>query len=376
MQLIPEAFGLLSIVLALFLLAVLVQLFYYWFFFARLAFYRKKKVHSAGESVSVVIAAKNEYYNLRRNLPLILEQDYPDFEVIVVNDASDDDTAELLEELDERSSRLKVVNIYQDLNFFKGKKFPLSIGIRSAKHDVILLTDADCKPHGREWIKEMAGNFNKETEVVLGYGPYEKTKGLLNKIIRFDTLHIAVQYFSFALAGLPYMGVGRNLAYRKKLFLDQKGFTSHYKVSSGDDDLFINKVAHGHNTRIEIEEASHMPSRAKSSFVSWFRQKRRHLSTGQYYSPRFKFLLGLYAMSQLLFYFLFVLLISLSYAWIIVLAAFALRLITQLIVLKKSADRLNEKDLLLFSPLFELIIILLNIFNAIASFFVKQHKWK
>lgn len=376
MQLIPEAFGLLSIVLALFLLTVLVQLFYYWFFFARLAFYRKGESNPSGEAVSVVISAKNEYHNLRRNLPLIMEQDYPEFEVIVVNDASDDDTAELLEEFEDKYARLKVINIYQDLNFFKGKKFPLSIGIRSARHELVLLTDADCKPHGREWIRVMAGNFSKETEVVLAYGPYEKAKGLLNKIIRFDTLHIAMQYLSFALAGLPYMGVGRNLAYRKKLFIEQKGFTAHYKVSSGDDDLFINKVARRHNTSIEISQASHMLSRAKSSFGSWFRQKRRHLSTGRYYRPKFKFLLGLYAISQFLFYALFILLISLNYASIIVLGAFALRLFTQLIVLKKSGDRLNERDLLLFSPLFELIIILLNVLSATANLFVRQHKWK
>lgn len=376
MQLIPETLNIWSMLLILYLVITLIQVFYYWFFFARLGFYKARKSSGSRKAVSVVIAAKNEYLNLKKNLPLILEQDYPEYEVLVVNDASDDETSSLLEEFEKKYQHLKTIKLYQNLNFFRGKKFPLSIGIRSAKNEIILLTDADCRPASNAWIKAMAGNFNKATDVVLAYGPYEKKKSLLNRIIRFDTFHIGVQYLSFALAGLPYMGVGRNLAYRKELFIRQKGFTSHYKLSSGDDDLFVNKVAHRHNTRIEIRPKAHTLSTTKSTLAAWLRQKQRHLSTGKFYRSKFKWLLGLYAFSQLSFYVLFFLLISLGYAWIIVLAAFALRLCTQMIVLKKCSNRLNEKDLFVFSPLFELIIILLNLISAGRNLFVKQHKWK
>jgi cellulose synthase/poly-beta-1,6-N-acetylglucosamine synthase-like glycosyltransferase len=276
------------------------QLIYFWGIFARFAFYRRKEKIVTAQPVSVVICAKNEYYNLKNNLPLILNQDYPDFEVVVVNDASDDETIFLLQDLEREHKRLKVVNITQDLNFFKGKKFPLSLGIKSAKHELLLLTDADCIPSGPNWIKEMAGNFDSKTEIVLGYGPYEKKNNLLNMIIRYETIMTAVQYFSYALAGMPYMGVGRNLAYRKSLFIKHKGFISHYTIKSGDDDLFINMAATGKNTKIEVHPDSYTFSPAKNIFRDWWYQKRRHLSTGKYYKPKHKFVLGVYSGSLVL----------------------------------------------------------------------------
>lgn len=207
-----------QITAAIFVLSVIALLLYYSILFSKLAFYKKTVEHSNhNPSVSVVISAHNEDYNLIENLPAILNQDYPDFEVIVVNHASSDDTSKILRDFQREHSHLKVVNIEQDLNFFKGKKFPLSIGIKSAKHEILLLTDADCKPTSNNWIKSMSSNYTSKTEIILGYGPYNKSGGFLNLIIRYDTFMIAVQYLSFALAGIPYMGVGRNLSYRRSI---------------------------------------------------------------------------------------------------------------------------------------------------------------
>ena len=199
--------------------------------------------------------------------------------VVVVNDASDDETIFLLEDLARQYSHLKIVTITQDLNFFKGKKFPLAIGIKSASHDHLLLTDADCSPAGKDWIRSMASGFSEGREVVLGYGKYTEQPGFLNKIIRYETAFTALQYFSLALWGMPYMGVGRNLAYRKKLFIENRGFTSHYNVSSGDDDLFINKVANKKNTAVQFAAGSYTLSAPKTTVRSWWNQKRRHLTT-------------------------------------------------------------------------------------------------
>jgi len=281
---------LIRILVAVYFAAVFIQLVYYWVIFGRFAFYRdKKSVKGNLEPVSVVISAKNEFPNLKKNLPLILTQDYHEYEVVVVNDASDDETIFLLEDLQREYSHLKVVNITQDLNFFKGKKFPLALGIKSAKHENLLLTDADCSPAGSEWIGKMADNFTNEKEIILGYGKYYEEPGILNKIIRFETAFTAIQYLSFALSGMPYMGVGRNLAYKKTLFLKNKGFISHYNVSSGDDDLFVNRVANRRNTGIEVIKESFTLSPPKRSFKTWWKQKRRHISAGKYYKFKHKF---------------------------------------------------------------------------------------
>jgi len=324
----------------------------------------------------VVISARNEYHNLLQNLELILTQDYPDFEVIVVNHASTDETKYYLEEMKGRFPQLKAVQIDRDLNFFTGKKFPLSIGIKTAKNDILLLTDADCTPSSSKWIENMAKNYEDGTEVCLGYGPYKKEKGFINKLIRYDTVMVATQYLSFALSGMPYMGVGRNLSYRKSLFIKNKGFISHYRIPSGDDDLFINSVANKKNSRICIEPDSFMYSESKKGFKEWYTQKIRHLSTGKAYKFNFKFLLGTYSFSQLLFFVLFTVLAINFILPQIIFPLFFLRVFTQLFVNKKIMEKLQEGRLYLISPLLELLYIVIMPVFALISMTRKKVSWK
>jgi len=363
-------------IFVIFMASAAIQLFYTWMFFSRIAFSRKKKGNPGSVPVSVVIAARNEYDNLINNLPPILEQDYPEFEVVLVNDASDDETLTLLDEFRDKYKHLKIVNLPENLNFFKGKKFPLSMGIKSAKYEHLLLTDADCRPRSERWIAAMAGNYQENIEIVVGYGAYRSEKGILDKLVRFEALHVAVQYLSFAMAGLPYMGVGRNLSYQRSLFYRNKGFSSHYRVSSGDDDLFINKVATRMNTAVEISADSHTLSRQPSSFAAFLRQKKRHLSTAGHYKFRFKALLGLYSVSQFFFWISFIILLIFGYNILFLLSLWALRVFSQMIILKSSMIRLKEKKLLLFSPLLEFIFIFINPLLAFSNLIYKQDKWK
>ncbi|MCF6341219.1 MAG: hypothetical protein L3J31_00245 [Bacteroidales bacterium] len=282
----------------------------------------------------------------------------------------------LLKEYQSKYPKLKVVHIEKELNFFHGKKFPFSIGIQSAKNDVLLLTDADCKPLSKNWIRAMAGNYADDTELVLGYGPYISEKGLLNRFIRYDTFVVAMQYLSFALIGMPYMGVGRNLSYRRSMFFRNKGFTSHYQIASGDDDLFINQVANKRNTKIALQKESFSYSAPKQSFGEWIRQKRRHLTTGKNYKFKFKILLGTFGFSQLLFYFLGALLLAIQvFPWFI-LGLLLLRFFTQSIVNKKILDKFQEKHLYLFSLVSELFYVLLIPMLVFAGVFSKQIRWK
>ena len=365
-----------SWLLLIYAAVILIQLAYYWVIFSRFAFYKPVPSGPPKDAVSVVICAKNEYRNLKKNLPLILTQDYPEFEVVVVNDASDDETIFLLEDLDREYPRMKVVTIAEDLNFFKGKKFPLALGIKSAKYENLLLTDADCEPAGDQWMAEMMKGFGKLKEVVLGYGPYYTTKGFLNQIISFETAFTALQYFSLALWGQPYMGVGRNLAYKKSLFIKNKGFTSHYNVSSGDDDLFINKVANKQNTSIIVSPESFTSSEAKKMFSEWWRQKRRHLSTGKYYKPLHKFILGGYSVSLFLTYTGLIVLVILNYYFLPAIILFLIRLLSQYILFKKTFKRLGEKKLLLISPIIELFLTLFYPVVVGFNLVFKQNKWK
>ncbi|MEI7981058.1 MAG: glycosyltransferase [Bacteroidota bacterium] len=364
------------VLLIVFTISWMVQLVFYWGFYWRLARFSPESHSEPEPGVTVVICAHNEYHHLKDNLPLILEQDYPAFEVLVVNHASDDDTHYLLTSLAEQYPHLKSISIKEDLNFFSGKKFPLSIGIKSAHYSKILLTDADCKPASSRWIREMTSAFGSGIEVVLGYGAYNKTGGFLNKLIRFDTAHIAIQYLSYALAGIPYMGVGRNLSYLKQVFYRNKGFISHYQIRSGDDDLFINSVASGMNTSIRINPESHTFSDPKQTMGEWITQKRRHLSTSTHYKLRHKLPLGIYSLSLLLFYTLFILLVSISVSVFPVLFLVLLRLITQYIVLGRCMRQLNEKDLIPFIPFLDILLLIFNLTILLSNLFHKTGKWK
>ena len=364
-------FSVSDLLIVLFLISTFIQLFYYFFFYTRVPFSKIKKSKARVQPVSIVICARNEARNLQKNLPLILNQDYAEFEVIVVNDCSDDNTEELLEDLEKKYARLKTTHIKKDAKFTHGKKLALTIGIKAASHEWLLLTDADCKPGTEQWISGMQKNFSKKTSVVLGYGAYSREKSLINNFIRFDTFFIALQYFGFAMAGRPYMGIGRNLAYRKSLFFENKGFAAHRKLTSGDDDLFINQVATAGNTKVEFSFDTHTYSEAEKTFYDWLRQKKRHLTTGSHYNMGTKGLLAGEIISRVLFYILFiVLLVDLKF-FIIVLAAFFIRLFTMLTIYKIGMTRLKEMNLFvpslfydILSPFINLSLIISNIFSS------------
>ncbi len=334
------------IVFIVFCLLTLIQLFYYWFFFTRLAHFKKSsKEKSQTHPVSMIICARDEAGNLARNLPGLLVQSYPTtHEIVVVNHNSQDETRYLLEEFKKTFKGLHIVNLEQEAKGIPGKKYPLSMGIKEAKHEVLLLTDADCVPASEHWLSLMQDGYDEGIEVVLGYGAYFRKPGLLNKLIRFETFYSAMQYLSFALAGKPYMGVGRNLSYKKDLFLKNKGFSSINHIPGGDDDLFINKVAHRHNTRVVIDHDAFTMSQPKRTFGDWFRQKNRHFSTAKFYKAEHRFWLGLLSFTHFFFYPFFVGSLLL-FDWRIALGVFALRFFTQAYVQYKCMKKLNEQDL-------------------------------
>ena len=339
------SFPWLEIFFIVFCLITLVQLFYYGWFFRRLAWYSApEKQQSQQHPVSVIICARDEAARLVTHLPGALVQTYPStHEVIVVNHNSQDDTRFLLDEFKKTFKGLHIVNLEHEAIGIPGKKYPLSMGIKEARYEIVLLTDADCIPASEFWMQKMQDGYDKGIEVVLGYGAYKRAPGVLNKIIRFDTFHTALQYLSYALAGQPYMGVGRNLSYKKDVFLRNKGFSAINHVPGGDDDLFINKVATRENTAIVIDKDTFTLSDPKKNFGEWFRQKARHYTTAKYYKPRHKFLLGLYSTSHILFYPL--LIVSLFYDWRVALSLYGIRLIVQGLIFHKTMRRLGEEDL-------------------------------
>ncbi len=348
----------------------------YYFLFSKFSFLNtsERKVAEA-HPISLIVCAKNEDENLQKHIPIWLTQKYPNFEIILINDASTDDTLDVMERFAETDSRIQVVNVKNNEAFWGNKKYALTLGIKRAKNDRLIFTDADCYPASDDWLSAMAASFSDKKQIVLGYGAYEKQRGFLNKMIRFETLMTAVQYFSYAQARMPYMGVGRNLAYTSALYYENNGFIRHIKLASGDDDLFVNEAATSTNTAICVSPDAFTYSLPKKRRKKWHSQKKRHYSTAKLYKPKHRFFLGLYYIANLLFWILSVLVLF-TQLWKFGLAIILVRFIIQYIVIGKAAKKLREKDLIIFIPFYEFFLIFTQLSIFISNSDEKSSQWK
>ena len=368
---------LLDVIFYSFVVVASIQVVYYGVLFGSFSFKKEERCKQTNLPISILVCAKNEAKNLKKFLPSILEQRYSNFEVVLINDASIDDTLDVMEAFAAKHDNIKIVNVKNIEAFWANKKYALTLGIKAATHTNLLFTDADCKPVSNYWISEMAGCFNKENTIILGYGAYNKIKkSFLNKLIRYETLLTAIQYFSFAKLGTPFMGVGRNLAYNREEFYKTNGFIKHIDVRSGDDDLFINEAANSKNTTICCTKESFTTSNPKTTFNQWFRQKRRHVSTANRYQFKHKALLALFYISQVLFWALSIILISSLYYWPFIVGLVVFRFIVQYLSVGFSAKKLNETDVLYLLPFLELFLIGFQLTIFIANLISKPKYWK
>lgn len=363
--------------IVLLILTVLIQLYYLLLEMSGVGFAKTTNTSDIKlKPVSVIICARNELKNLRAFLPSILDQDYPDYQVVVVNDCSWDESAKYLEEMADAFPNLKVVTLKEQEKYQHGKKFALTLGIKGAAHEHLLFTDADCVPAGKNWIRSMMEKLTGDKEIVVAYGAYSKGSGLLNRWIRFDTAQNALLYLSRAGKGKAYMGVGRNLAYLKSLFFKNKGFANHYHLMSGDDDLFVNETATQSNVALQLDPASFTFSKPKTSFSHWIYQKKRHMTTGKFYKGRDRMLIGLFYFTQTLFWMTVIASIILKLNWEIVVAMVTTRLIIQMFIYWRGFKKLGETDLLFLVPVFDLVVAFLYPLLAVSNIFIKTKSWK
>ncbi|MEC5166291.1 glycosyltransferase involved in cell wall biosynthesis [Flavobacterium sp. PL11] len=367
----------LIIILYFFVAIVAVQILFYLIVFSKFAFAKAQSITPKKVSVSVIVCAKNEAENVANFIPLLLEQDYPDFEIILIDDASSDNTLEIFETYEKQYSNIRLVKVKNNEAFWGNKKYALTLGIKTAKKEYLLFTDADCYPTSKDWITAMSSQFTMQKTIVLGYGKYEKiANSFLNKIIRFETLLTAIQYFSWAKAGHPYMGVGRNLAYKKEEFFNVNGFISHIQVRSGDDDLFINEAANAKNTTIAYLPESFTLSKPKITYKDWIIQKRRHFATATYYKTFDKVQLGIFYFSQLLFLLVPIVLLAFQYEWILVVSLIGIRYLITWLIIGFSAAKLKEKDVVYFYPIIEFILIFTQLNVFFKNIISKPVQWR
>ena len=312
--------------------------------------------------LSVIICARNEADNLRNFLPVILEQDYPKFEVIVINDASTDETEDVLGFLENKYSNLYHSFTPESARYISHKKLALTLGIKASKYDWLVFTETNCKPMSDQWLKLMARNFTPYTEVVLGYSGYDYTKGWTNRKIAFDNLFQSLRYLGLALAGKPYMGIGKNLAYRKDLFFQKKGFSTYLNLQRGEDDLFVNQIANGNNTRVETDINATVRIQTAEQCKFWKEEKISYTATARYYKGAQGILFGFETFSRILLHTTCIVGMAvgiLNKQWIVagsILFVWILRYILQAIIINKASKELDgDRRYYLSLPLFDLL---------------------
>lgn len=335
--------------------------------------------------VSVILCAHNEAQNLSQYLQALLTQDYPTYEVIVVDDGSQDETRNVIEGYLCRDKRLHLTFVPYGARVRSTKKLALTLAAKAAQYEYLLLTDADCVPESKDWIREMMKGFEmaqgdkgqKTKDIVLGFGAYFEEKGFVNRLVRFDTLFNGLHYMGAALCRHPYMGVGRNLAYRKSLFFESGGFTHLMGTQAGDDDLFVNHVATRKNTTAVVSRESITWSLAKTSLREWWQQKRRHVSVSPKYRLGTKIRLTLEPATRGLFYAMVIVVAAYYKVSVFGLAAvglFLIRWIMQTAILNTSARKMGLKGFSMLSVLwFDITLPLVNLWMLTVP--KKQSKW-
>lgn len=372
----PPAY-MLNIIFFVFIAVVVVQLVYYLIIFGKFAFAQPQEITPKRIPVSVIVCAKNEAEKVKVFVPLLAEQDYPDFEIVLIDDASSDETLDLFEAFEKQYSNVRLVKVANNEAFWGNKKYALTLGIKAARKDYLLFTDADCYPATKDWITNMTSRFTMNRTIVLGYGAYEKVKkSFLNKIIRFDNMLTATQHFAWAKVGSPFSGEGRNLAYKKDEFFKVNGYIDHMSIRMGEDALFLNQAATKKNVTVCYTPESFTYSEPKKTFGAWRKQKRRQVFIAKFFRPLDIFQLRLFFLSQLLFIVLAIVLFALQYNWMFMGPVVVIRYLGSWLTMGYSAAKLKEKDTVYWYPVIEIILTFTQLNVFFTNLFSKPAHWK
>ncbi|MDR1951314.1 MAG: glycosyltransferase [Bacteroidales bacterium] len=338
--------------------------------------------------ISVVIATRNEHDQVRHNLPFFLDQNYANFEVVVVIDDSDKDLVYIMNEFEKQYSNLKVVSFEWARNFFVSRKFAESVGIKSATHERILLSNITTRPASPDWIAQMSRTLSGNKKIVIGYHTLASKTSLAHAFIRFDTFFYTLRYLRATISGHPFTADSKNLAFDRSLFYDTKGVARFYNVNTGDEDMFVNKAATEVNTTIEIHPNAFVKGQQLTTFSEWFAMKVRHRVLIREFKTINRLGLGIHDLFMSLFYIVSFTILGCFFLpetnpfdmplefLMIAGGIFMLKTLIQWIVFKRMMARFKEQGFLLLIPVFDLMKLILLPVLLLIGLFTKRITWK
>ena len=314
--------------------------FYFFYYFNPIKLTPSEPI-TAFPPVSIIISARNSVLKLENNIQHWLTQDYPNFEVVIIDDRSSDETAFFLVKTAEKEPLLKYVLLDPDVIKNGSKKLALTLGIKKAKNNYFLLTDADCIPNSDQWLKHMATGFTNKKDIVLGVSPVNTKKSFLGRLTQYENLLTAMQYLGMSIKGKPYMGVGRNLAYTRGIYDSVGGFSKHHHLPAGDDDLFVQEVSNSNNTVVCIQPESYVNTEGPKNWKEYWKQKMRHLWIGKQYRSDVKTSLAWLPISQLLFWTIIIIWFITGSSWLWPIIPIIVKIVPEWVIFVKKGKLLN-----------------------------------
>jgi glycosyltransferase involved in cell wall biosynthesis len=348
-------------VLAVMVVSFLIQLYYYLFIFRKVGSKRRTQAtEHTGEPVSVIICVKDDSINLSKILPLLLQQNYPEYEVIVVNDNSSDDSEEILKLAQNQYPHLQIRNLVAHKSVH-GKSVVLGVGIKAAKYNRIVVTDVACLP-STDWLKSVSTGF--DSEIVMGYTRYIA----VGKFVRIANYYESLFQLGYALNRRPYTASGENDSFRKELFF-AKGFNPLLRKPEKVEQVFFNSVMNKTNTSVVLLPDAIVASEKHLSVGNWCLECSLNLFSKRLFRRGARHVKSPEMISKTLFYISCIVAIIMSINETPLLASivgvFLLRLIIQIFVFVSTQKRLGEKRLLLHTLLWDFYSIIVYLYVAL-----------
>lgn len=364
----------LSIVFYFFVACLAIQLIYYIFFLSILLNNKKEKEYDL-KPISVILYVKNSELYLEKNIDYFINQKYPKFEILLVNNASSDNTDIILEKLSEKHKSLRIINVENNESFWGNKKYTYTLAIKAAKYEHLIFSEIDCKPVSENWIHEINKSFSSKKTIILGYKRLLKTSSLFNLIIRFDNLLESIKSFSFTKINSPYSADSRNYAFTKKDFYRVNGFINHIKIKNGKEDLFVKDAKQKYNSAYTLSDESFVESSKSLSFKEWFLNKKNSNLLKRHYSFKNQFLLNAFSFSKVFLYFLTIILL-LIHDWKIILIIFSSYIIFQSVITFIINRKFKETSIFYLSPILDFLLVLFQISIFISNLISKPPNWR
>lgn len=344
----------LSLLLYVFIAIVFIQLFYYLGVFSSFSFSKESENNPKRIPVSVIVYARNQAEEVKKLLPHLVNQNYHDYELVLVDNASSDETLDIFKEYAQMFANIRLVRVENNETFWNNKKYAQTLAIKAAKHEYLLFIDAENAIDNELWIMSMASNFTLNKTIVIGPSMYFKAKGFLNKVIRFDAVFSQLHSFSWTNYGAPFSYFSRNIAYKKEEFYKVSGFITHMNNRLGEREFFLNEAAKSKNTAFTNSKNALVYLKPFSKSSQWLNQKIEddYLLSQLNFGNKFK--VRLFHASQFLFFLLAIVLLILQIEWLITTIIIILRYLIAWIIVAKSVKKFNQSDLVWLFPLLEI----------------------